>query len=257
MRAQVVPDAYKPYVGVVGDPELDALNGDKSLEVGARLTAQEMAVDGLRSSDWAVRLHAFKRTRFHAHTFSNLLLQVTLVLMTLEMWKLAHHANNDTTAVPFLDQYWCATLQPIMVFLGGIPRFYLNDFRQRNGNKLSTGLVWLGIIAFLVACGLFGLTTGSLLDFIWRNGTPPDENLRLLDARVLTALILVQIGYPLVYIFSLVYLHCYGRPYDWPDDRSFFYPPGLSFLKDMAYGTLDVTTKAGLALYTASRVMHV
>ena len=235
MRAQVVPDAYKPYVGVVGDPELDALNGDKSLEVGARLTAQEMAVDGLRSSDWAV----------------------TLVLMTLEMWKLAHHANNDTTAVPFLDQYWCATLQPIMVFLGGIPRFYLNDFRQRNGNKLSTGLVWLGIIAFLVACGLFGLTTGSLLDFIWRNGTPPDENLRLLDARVLTALILVQIGYPLVYIFSLVYLHCYGRPYDWPDDRSFFYPPGLSFLKDMAYGTLDVTTKAGLALYTASRVMHV
>ena len=45
VRAQVVPSVYMPFVSKVGSDDKDD---------GMRLAAQELAVDGLRSSDWAV-----------------------------------------------------------------------------------------------------------------------------------------------------------------------------------------------------------
>lgn len=63
-------------------------------------------------------------------------------------------------------------------------------------------------------------------------------------------IVLVQVGYPLVFIGSILHLHIhgYGREVD-------TYPAYLSFFKDVAYGTLDVFTKGGLAFYAAVRAM--
>jgi hypothetical protein len=223
-RAQVVPLVYSSFASTVGgDPENDAM----------RLAAQELAVDGWRSSDWTV----------------------TLVLMTLDMWKLARHANNDTTAAPIIDEYWCATLQPVIIFLGSIPRFYLNDCRS-SGKRAPCFTFVIGGLAFLFACGLFGLTSGSLIEFVWRNGTPPDTNMRLLDARVITGLMLVQIGYPIVYLYSFLHMHCFFRRNNWPTKGNDF-PAWLSLVKDLTYCTLDITTKAGLALYVSTRALYI
>ena len=179
--------------------------------------------------------------------------------MTLDMWRIARHANPNGTA--FIDEYWSATLQPVMVFLGTIPRFYLNECRFQKGipGAPESVAVWVwtaGIICFAGATIIFALCTYSLIEFVWDQGMPPVDGLRLLDARVITILMLIQIGYPVVFVFSIAYLHCQcGRSTKWSEEGA-DYPAWLSFYKDMAYATLDVTCKAGLALYVATRPLH-
>ena len=128
--------------------------------------------------------------------------------MTIDMWKIAEHANPNGTAI--LEVQWCAALQPVMIFLGSIPRFYMNECRYQTGlgpQKMKLWVWIVGTVSFLGALTIFGVCTGSLLEYIWDNGTPPDANMRLLDAQVLTALMLVQLGYPIVFLFSVVYMH--------------------------------------------------
>tara|TARA_Y100001980_G_C14515264_1_gene290596 strand:- start:69 stop:602 length:534 start_codon:yes stop_codon:yes gene_type:complete len=176
--------------------------------------------------------------------------------MTLDMWKIAEHANPNGTAI--LPSHWCAALQPVIIFFGSIPRFYLNECRYRNGLKDVDGVAtwaWIvGALSFVIATTLFSVCAASLVEFIWDEGAPPDVNMRLSDAYVMTILMLLQIGYPLVFLFSTVYMHL--CPGGWRD-KGAEYPAWLSFYKDMAYGTLDITCKGGLALYAATRAMYV
>tara|TARA_B100000575_G_C23140268_1_gene663369 strand:- start:85 stop:732 length:648 start_codon:yes stop_codon:yes gene_type:complete len=151
--------------------------------------------------------------------------------MTLDMWKIAEHANPSGTAI--LPVYWCASLQPVMIFFGSIPRFYLNECRyQSEKNGPSKGVArwawFVGGVSFLVACVIFGVCTGSLVEFIWDDGTPPNKNMRLDDAYVVTLLMLLQIGYPLVFLFSILYMHVFCAKDNWKG-RAVDYPAWLSF----------------------------
>lgn len=158
--------------------------------------------------------------------------------MTLDMWHIAKNANPNGTAI--LNEFWCAALQPVMVFFGTIPRFYLNEFRYQefdgkdahnaSGRMGFWASFTIGSVAFLIATAIFGVCTGSLIEFIWDSGTPPAEGLRLLDAQVMTGLMLSQIGYPVVFLFSILYLHCFQRGEQWYK-RGGDYPAMLSFCK--------------------------
>ena len=49
--------------------------------------------------------------------------------MVLELWLLASDANPTDEAAPLfpaLNGDWCAALQPVMILLGSVFRFYLN-----------------------------------------------------------------------------------------------------------------------------------
>tara|TARA_Y100000389_G_scaffold186039_1_gene206036 strand:+ start:450 stop:1163 length:714 start_codon:yes stop_codon:yes gene_type:complete len=222
VRAQVAPTAYTSFMSKVGGDAADD---------GLRLMSQELAVDGLRFSDWTVTARIFLLSIHEKRVliWSNVCTQ--LVLMTLDMWKIAQHANPNGTAI--LDVHWCAALQPVMIFLGSIPRFYLNECRFQKGLEGAPQSVaawtWIvGAISFLGALAIFSVCTASLVDFIWQNGTPPDENMRLSDAYIMTTLMLLQIGYPLVFLFSTMYMHlcCMGQKWK---ERAGDYPAWLSF----------------------------
>ena len=169
--------------------------------------------------------------------------------MTLDMWHIARNANPNGTAI--LNEYWCAGLQPVLIFFGTVPRFYLNEFRyqefegQEARNTTARMGFWLsftiGTACFLVAAAIFGLCAGSLIEFIWDNGTPPTEGLRLLDAQVMTALMLVQIGYPLVFLYSILHLHVFQRKEEWYK-RGGDYPAWLSFCAHLKTQILALAT---------------
>ncbi len=131
-----------------------------------------------------------------------------------------------------------------MVFLGSIPRFYLNECRfQKNlesgPQQLNTWTWIVGALSFFGASAIFGICTGSLIEYIWDDGTPPDKNMRLSDAYVMTVLMLVQIGYPIVFLFSTIYLHVF--PGGWRT-RAADYPAWLSFCAHLNTQPLVIAT---------------
>lgn len=177
------------------------------------------------------------------------------VLMTLDMWHFAEHVNPNGTAI--LNKFFCAALQPVIIGLATVPRFLLGQCRYKNREAGDPTRVepwaWIvGALCWLGASAIFTVCLYSLVEFIWDDGTPPKDNLRLQDARTITALALVQIGYPLVSLYSYAYLHVFFPHWRKEGDT---YPAHLSCQKDMAYAALDVTTKGGLAIYAASRAM--
>lgn len=210
--------------------------------------AQEMYVDGLRHSDWAV----------------------TLILMVFHLHNLAYDVRH---AHARFDPKLMAALQPVMVLLGSVGRFYTNELRNDASDPPRPAKWWvatLGALSYVLAGVIFGFTCQNLLE---QTGLPsavetqPATNLlpatsrdrRHADALVVRAVILAQIGYPVVTAISLIVLHqsvfrrllCLPR---FPPQPGNTYPMELSLFKDVGYGTLDVCTKGGLALYTALRV---
>ena len=92
-----------------------------------KLFAQEMAVDSLRSGDWAI----------------------TLVLM-----KIAEHAiaeKAEPTGDAFLAPQYSALLQTVIVFLGSITTFFLNDLREPSKEMRSCKT---GTLASPLVCSL-------------------------------------------------------------------------------------------------------
>ena len=222
VRAQVAPSGYQPLVSKVGSWKA----GEEQVATdGVRLLMQEQAVDGARFSDWTV----------------------TLVLMTIDLWHLAGRSANASTYI--LGPFWCSSLQPIMIGLASIPRFYLGEFRGAKGNASQTveaqplPFVVVGIVATLASCAVFAICAWDIVTYTLEADLQDSW-----DRFAVLTIVLVQIGYPLVFIGSILHLHIhgYGRKVD-------TYPAYLSFFKDTAYGTLDVFTKGGLALYTAVR----
>ena len=177
--------------------------------------------------------------------------------MTLDMWHFAEHVNPNGTAI--LNKFWCAALQPVIIGLATVPRFLLGQCRYKNREAGDPTRVepwaWIvGALCWIGASAIFTVCLYSLVEFMWDDGTPPKDNLRLQDARTITALALVQIGYPLVSLYSYAYLHVFCFKTEWRKEGD-SYPAFLSCQKDMAYAALDVTTKGGLAIYAASRAM--
>jgi len=164
-------------------------------------------------------------------------------LLVLELWLLASDANPKDEAAPLfpaLNGDWCAALQPVMILLGSVYRFYLNSMNMPRG----TSWYWyaLGAVCWLGAATIFGITAAALRDRVLKDGPIDDVDWRINDATVIDIVLFVQIGYPVISLFETVVLRC--DP---------VLGSRLSLLKDAGYGILDTVSKAGLAIYVATR----
>ena len=90
------------------------------------------------------------------------------------------------------------------------------------------------------ACGPSGNTAGS-------EACPITDALLKRDATAVLALSFTWVGYPTVALISRAALACY----------SFANNGRVSLFKDVAFGVLDVVSKAGLAAYVAYRTTWV
>ena len=198
-----------------------------------RLFVQELAVDGLRATDWTI----------------------TLVLMAIETDALID--SLAPTREPHLPALLSALIQPCMVQIGLVMRFYMNNLRYKphaatpeakeSARMRLIRHTVIGTVLFVAACVMFGFTTDSVVHHIGpiNNDTYPDEIDRA-EATALLALTYAQIGYPLVAFIDFLWMHVAGTgmgAYEFNE-----YSPWLSTVKDVLYASLDVSTKAGLCL---------
>ena len=163
--------------------------------------------------------------------------------MTLELWLLASDANPTDEADPLfpgLNGDWCAALQPVMIGLGSVYRFYLNSMNMPR----NTSWYWyaLAAVCWLGAATIFGITVAALRDRVLKDGDLADVDWRINDATVIDIVLFVQLGYPVISLFETVVLRC--NP---------VLGSRLSLVKDAGYGILDTVSKAGLAIYVATR----
>ena len=189
-----------------------------------KLFAQEMAVDSLRSGDWAI----------------------TLVLM-----KIAEHAiaeKAEPTGDAFMAPQYSALLQTVIVFLGSITTFFLNDLREpsremRSCKNRYVGIAF-GVAAYTSAMAIWVVTTINLLVEVGHPENKVSSAARE-DAYVLWVLSLAQVGYPIISVIQLIWNYT-KTPTGTAD-------PLLSLIKDIGYGMLDSVNKGGLALFVALR----
>ena len=167
--------------------------------------------------------------------------------MAIELGRLAEDANPGKT--PIVSIYIVSALQPVITSFGGLGRFFANELRPGKDGKYpdicsaeGLGLVF-GFFCYVVSFAVFAFTSvvqlnhvGSLSDI-----TDPD---RMLDGQIVYIVVLVQWGYSLVAFGSAAYLIWIRLPAD-------MYSPNLSFAKDVAFSTLDLSTKFTLGLYIA------
>ena len=122
---------------------------------------QEIAVDSLRHSD-CKRRH---RTRTQACTDapSRASGTVTLVLMKIDEHSIA--AGAQPAHDPFLAPHTAAFLQTAIVGLGSVARFFLNDLRVSDAQRGKPRVlsIALGVLSYLGATAIWGLTTANLL----------------------------------------------------------------------------------------------
>ena len=235
-RMQMFPRSLRQFEAPIGNPAADAEDDNK------RIGLQDFFVDGWRFSDWAVRAPC-PLCRFPPRAHTHAPCQITLPLMVLELWLLASDANPKDEADPLfpgLNGDWCAALQPVMILLGSVYRFYLNSMNMPRG----TSWYWyaLGAVCWLGAATIFGITVAALRDRVLKDGPIDDVDWRINDATVIDIVLFVQIGYPVISLFETVVLRCN------PTLGS-----RLSLVKDAGYGILDTVSKAGLAIYVATR----
>jgi len=218
-------------------------------------TADEQHVDELRHGDWACTLF-FLYLHFHASA-----------------------ARLGAPEPPLFSGLVGALLQPVLVLLGAIGRFLGDELRARGWRR------WLGVASYPLSCVLFGLALYNVLDCLLRVpesavrvGEPHAahaarasalEPLRAVDAaRLLAALALAQLGYPILALLQVCWRACepddarsrerwpllgWGRSPAAPPEAVASpapYPERLSELKDLGYGLLDMVVKGGVALYS-------
>ena len=135
-----------------------------------------------------------------------------------------------------------ALIQPLMVQFGTAPRFYMNNGRQPDGDSLPWYLWVVGVALWLGAVASFVVTTWSVLEHIGPLEDYADPTVRE-EATALYILAWVQVLYPMVSFVDFVWMYSAQETY-----RHDEYSARLSTIKDIIYGTADVTTKAGLAL---------
>ena len=207
---------------------------DQAYKNSSKLYAQEIAVDSLRHSDWTV----------------------TLVLMKLAEHAVADQAQPDNNRI--FATHTAAFLQTVVIFLGSIARFFLNDLRAPKDRARASRAVSvsLGVLAYAGATAIWVLTT---IDLLMHVGLPQEktDDHAMEDAYVLWALSVMQIGYPVISLLQVVWLNCWSKNLD-PSNRAEGMPsdqtdPLLSVLKDLGYGILDSVCKGGLALFVALR----
>ena len=186
---------------------------------------QEVAVDGLRFSDWLC----------------------TLVLLSLDLGHLRTYLFYATSGVipdmPIAKE-WVASMQAAMILFASVWRFYCNEGRsvlQPDGSHKPPALLTIVLAwgSFVVSSILFYFIVWALLDGLpsVSDAFPSHINADITCMRVLT---LSWCGYPVVALASR--LGHWGLPGD-------YFSASWSTFKDIGYAFLDVTAKAGLAIY--------
>lgn len=153
-----------------------------------------------------------------------------------------------------LSKEWLASLQASMMLLASVWRFYCNEGRPRaDARRVNGGLEtpWCtALIAwtcFLASSVIFGVIVWIMLD-----GLPAIDDVVVgsvkIDIVCLQTLVLVWVGYPLVALASrLAHWNIPGNEYSavW------------SLIKDISFVFLDVTSKAGLAIFFVLKTTYV
>lgn len=156
-------------------------------------------------------------------------------------------AGAATPRTPLISMLSSALIQPLVVQVGTVPRFYFNALQ---GDADGMGeLSWqlpIGAILFTLSCVGFGFTTYSTIDHIGPLDSTlyPDDDDRTM-AEVLVWLSLTQLGYPIVAVVEYAWLWIQNSRGKLKYNE---YSARLSAFKDVLYATLDISTKAGLAL---------
>ena len=198
-------------------------------------------------------------------------------------------AGAEPANANWFDGHWGAAFQPLIIGLGSVPRFFLNDMRPRHnpksvdGSRVLAGLVgggvavvgvvdgkgrhceairqpWgnilLGSVFYVGAIALWVVTT---LNLLFEVGYPHEKTTHGAreDAYVIWFISILQIGYPIMSTIQIVWLNFVSKNMK-PEYRDTAMPGNqmdqlLSTIKDTVYGTLDTSTKGGLALFCALR----
>ena len=174
--------------------------------------------------------------------------------MTFELYKLSDSATGGAEH-QFSD--WMAALAQIaMVSFGAIYRFVANENRgdaEGNNGIIQTALASTSFtVSFFIYVGI----TWAILEPIFTEKCPPSDprstceitaTIPQRDMLAVYVFTLVWLGYPIVSLTSL----CFS----WFSSNNRGYNMGqrTSFYKDIAYGFLDIVSKAGLAFYAAYR----
>ena len=110
---------------------------------------------------------------------------------------------------------------------------------------------------YIAATVMFVLCVYNLLHI---TGLPweEDDPFKNRDKSMVWIIMLVQLGYPCVTFVSLIWVNVATSPIQNKEGELVpmpgnMYPPWLSTFKDVAYSTLDVTSKGGLAFYSVLR----
>lgn len=154
-----------------------------------------------------------------------------------------------------ISKEWLASLQAIMILFASVYRFYTNEARPRpDAEVLPDGslrtpccTMVVGWGSFFAASGVFGVIVWAFLD-----GLPDASDVVVssvqYDLICLRVLVLIWIGYPLVVLAS--------RMAHWnvPGDQ---YNATWSLIKDISFAFLDVTSKAGLAIFFILKTTYV
>jgi hypothetical protein len=269
-----------------GDADADTtqfLNLNKEAAGNAgKLFAQEIAVDSLRSSDWAVTVRAHTNdSTLRANPFFSVI-GSQLVLLYIDLHSVAQKVNNPSAPGEFLPSHWGSAFQAFVVFLGSLTRFLCNNLRPPEDTSNHAArplprngwLVAIGVVAFVAATAVWVVSVVNLLDMVGLPDDAIDAQSRE-DCWFVRLVLYVQIGYPAIAVGEIVWLNFFST--DLRDEpgvggrneetgmpltalkRAKRRMPGsqmdpmLSLVKDVGYGTLDTLTKGGVAVYFVLR----
>ena len=197
-------------------------------------------------------------------------MQVTLVLLVLDLYRLAEHATGG--AESWLHVYTAAALMPIMVLLGAMYRFGANELRGKEKYDIDCFQVSVGVVGFLGSCAVFAVVMAGILNPIDEQLCGPEANATSsgkcpitdselkYDADAVQVLTWIWIGYPIVSFLSRAMLPTYSEPDDNDLEkrkRNNTWYARTSLFKDLLYAVLDVVAKGGLALYVCYRTTWV
>lgn len=181
---------------------------------------------------------------------------VTLPLLVIDLYDLSDYATDG--AKPWLDKWYAAALMPVIVFLGAVYRFYSNELRAKKDGTVDCAQLLLGSVSFIGSCVLFALVMEAILHPVMNESCGPtstpnvygkcpiSEELKKNDGTAIMVLTWVWVGYPVVSLISRVAL----------PDNGLAANGWVSFFKDLSYAALDLTAKAGLALYVSFRTLR-
>lgn len=186
--------------------------------------------------------------------------------MFLDLHKLAEDVTLRQP--PLVTREVGAFFQTWIILFGSVGRFFVNEMRVGNDGK-RTAPGWklaIGALSYLASCAIFAICIYNLMDQVgWQiidagDGACLPKLYKARDQIAIHVVMWTQLGYPLATAISLVWLNFFARDLRkgragkiMPGNQ---YSPWLSTLKDMAYSSLDITSKGGLAFYCVLRVSY-